>query len=237
MIERLQKLIAHAGLASRREAEEMIADGRVTVDGQQAHLGQKIDRETARVEVDGVPLPVAPDLVYYLLNKPQGVVSTVRDTHGRTTVVDLVPPDTRVYPVGRLDMESEGLILLTNDGTLAELLTHPRFGVEKTYTVLVEGVPSRQHLRRLREGVMLDDGPARAVSVRVLDKHAGRALLEIVMREGRNREIRRMCEVIGIPVIRLVRTAVGPLADHTLAQGEHRHLSMTEVRSLYAAAT
>lgn len=237
MMERLQKLIAHAGLASRREAEEMIADGRVTVDGQPAHLGQKIDRETARVEVDGVPLPVAPDLVYYLLNKPQGVVSTAQDTHGRTTVVDLVHADTRVYPVGRLDMESEGLILLTNDGTLAELLTHPRFEVEKTYTVLVEGVPSKERLRRLRDGVMLDDGPARAASVRVLDTHAGRALLEIVMREGRNREIRRMCEVVELPVIRLVRTAIGPLADHTLAQGEHRRLSMTEVRSLYSAAT
>jgi 23S rRNA pseudouridine2605 synthase len=236
MSERLQKLIAHSGLTSRRGAEDLIADGRVTVDGLRAHLGQKIDPERARVEVDGVPLPVAPGLVYYLLNKPRGVISTAEDTHGRTTVVDLIPAHTRTYPVGRLDKESEGLILLTNDGTLAERLTHPRFGVRKTYMVLVSGAVSRSQLRQLGEGVLLEDGPARALSVRLIDRSGGKALIEIVMGEGRNREVRRMCEQIGLCVVRLVRTAIGPLRDHTLSPGDSRPLTVNEIRSLYTAA-
>jgi pseudouridine synthase len=235
MIERLQKLIAHSGLTSRRGAEEMISDGRVTVDGRPAHLGQKIDPETAQVEVDNVPLPVAPGLVYYLLNKPLDVVSTADDTHGRPTVVDLVSSETRVYPVGRLDIDSEGLILLTNDGTLTERLTHPRYGARKTYLVRVGGPATRMHIRRLREGVELDDGVARPVSVRVVDRLDSEALIEIVMGEGRKREVRRMCEAVGMPVVRLVRTAIGPLTDHTLRPGESRRLEVEEVRRLYAA--
>jgi 23S rRNA pseudouridine2605 synthase len=236
MIERLQKLIAHSGLTSRRGAEEMISQGRVTVGGVAAHLGQKIDPTTALVEVDGIPLPLAPDLVYYVLNKPVDVISTTDDTHGRQTVVDLVPSEIRLYPVGRLDSDSEGLILLTNDGTLTERLTHPRYGVEKTYLVHVGGTATRARISRLREGVELDDGMARPVSVRIIDRLEKEALIEIVMGEGRNREVRRMCEAVGLTVVRLVRTAIGPLSDHDLRPGESRRLNVEEVRSLYAAA-
>ena len=236
MIERLQKLIAHSGLTSRRGAEEMISQGRVTVGGIAAHLGQKVDPDTALVEVDGIPLPVAPDLVYYLLNKPVDVISTSDDTHDRPTVVDLVSSEIRVYPVGRLDSDSEGLILLTNDGTLTELVTHPRYGVEKTYLVHVAGTASRSSIKSLREGVELDDGMARPVSVRVVDRLEREALIEIVMGEGRKREVRRMCEAVGLSVVRLVRTAIGPLSDHDLRPGESRRLTIEEVRSLYATA-
>ncbi|MFZ0493232.1 MAG: pseudouridine synthase [Acidimicrobiia bacterium] len=235
MIERLQKLIAHSGLTSRRGSEEMIIEGRVTVNGVAAHLGQKIDPETALVEVDGVPLPVAPGLVYFLLNKPLGVISTAEDTHGRPTVVAMVPTETRVYPVGRLDSDSEGLIVLTNDGILTERLTHPRYGVHKTYLVRVRGNATRVRVRRLRGGVELEDGLARPVSVRVVDRLEEEALLEIVLTEGRNREVRRMCDAVDLPVVRLVRTAIGPLSDHTLKPGNSRPLGIEEVRSLYAA--
>lgn len=208
----------------------------MTVDGALAHLGQKVDVATARVSVDGIPLPVRPDLVYRLLNKPAGVVSTADDPQGRRTVVDLVEAPTRVYPVGRLDADSEGLLVVTNDGDLTERMTHPRYGVTKTYLARVGGVPSRTALRALVDGVELDDGPASAVSARVLDTHGGEALVEIVMIEGRNREVRRMCDVIGHPVLRLVRTAIGPLRDRDLKPGEWRDLTVDEVRGLYAAA-
>ncbi|HZJ48122.1 MAG TPA: pseudouridine synthase [Acidimicrobiia bacterium] len=236
MNERLQKLIAHSGLASRRGAEELVREGRVTVDGAPAHLGQKIDPEKASVMVDGIQLPVAPGLAYYLLNKPQGVVSTVRDPQGRRTVVDIVGEDARLYPVGRLDVDSEGLLILTNDGDLAHLLMHPKFGVDKTYTVLVDADPTVRQLRELREGVALEDGPAAAVSARVIDRTKGHALIEIVMAEGRKREVRRMCAGVGLPVLRLVRTAIGPLRDRSLRPGAFRPLTLDEVRSLYAAA-
>ncbi len=237
MNERLQKLIAHSGLTSRRGAEELISQGRVTVDGVEAHLGQKIDPRTAAVLIDGVPLPVAPGLVYYLLNKPRGVVSTASDPHGRRTVVDIVASDERIYPVGRLDADSEGLLILTNDGDLAHRLMHPSFGVDKTYTVLVASEPSARQLRQLREGVELEDGPAQAHSIRILDRGQGRALLEIVMGEGRKREVRRLCDAVGLPVERLIRTAIGPLRDRELKPGEHRPLTLDEVRSLYSAAS
>jgi 23S rRNA pseudouridine2605 synthase len=235
MIERLQKLIAHSGLTSRRGAEDMIKDGRVTVDGAPAHLGQKIDTDTAMVEVDGVPLPVAPELVYYLLNKPVDVISTVEDTHDRQTVVDLIAEDRRVYPVGRLDADSEGLLILTNDGVLTERLTHPRYEVEKVYLARVRGQATAARVRMLREGVMLDDGLAVPVSVKLVDRLNEEALLEIVLKEGRKREIRRMCDAVDLPVIRLVRTAIGPLSDHALKPGESRKLTIEEVRNLYAA--
>lgn len=233
---RLQKLMAHSGLTSRRGAEELIKAGRVTVDGAPAHLGQKIDPMRARVEVDGVPLPVRPDLVYYLVNKPAGTVSTMTDPQGRPTVVELVPAHPRVYPVGRLDIDSEGLLVLTNDGELANLLTHPRHGVTKTYAVLVEGSPSRADIRKLTTGVDLEDGPARAITARSLGSGEGTGMLEIVMGEGRKREVRRMCEAVGYPVMHLFRTAVGPITDRDLKSGEVRHLTLDEVRALYAAA-
>ncbi len=211
----------------------MIKAGRVTVDGEPAHLGQKIDSDTAQVEVDEVPLPVRPGLVYALLNKPLDVVSTADDPQGRTTVVQLVPLGTRIYPVGRLDVASEGLIILTNDGALTEFVTHPRHGVTKTYLAMVQGEPSDRSMRRLREGVELDDGPAAARSARVVDRYRDRSLVEIVMAEGRKREVRRMLDEIGHPVLRLVRTAIGPISDRSIKPGEWRHLTIEEVREIY----
>lgn len=213
----------------------MIKAARVTVDGEPAHLGQKIDPATAVVEVDGVPLPVKPDQVYVLLNKPTGVVSTTDDPHGRQTVVDLVGLDTRIYPVGRLDSDSEGLLLLTNDGALTEFITHPRHGVEKTYLAMVKGNPAVAAMRRLRDGVQLDDGPAAARSARVVDRHGDRSLVEVVMSEGRNREVRRMLEEVGHPVQRLVRIAIGPISDRSIKPGEWRHLTISEVRAIYGS--
>ena len=205
------------------------------MDGQPAHLGQKVDPQTARVEVDGVPLPIRPDLVHYLLYKPAGVVSTASDPEGRPTVVDLVPGETRVYPVGRLDSDSEGLIILTNDGDLAAHVSHPRNGVPKTYLARVKGSPGRKALRQLTTGVELDDGPARARAARLVGEQGGEGLVEVVMGEGRKREVRRMLAAVGHPVLALVRTAIGPVRDPTLRPGSWRMLTVAEVRSLYMA--
>ena len=226
--ERIQKVLAAAGVASRRAVEEMVAEGRISVNGQPARLGQRIDPEHDAVEVDGVPVGLRTDLVYYLLNKPHGVVTTASDPQGRPTVVAMVPSEPRVFPVGRLDADSEGLLLLTNDGGLTHRLTHPSFGVDKEYLAHVEGRPGRGSLRRLREGVELDDGMARAVAVSLPEP----SVIRIVVHEGRNRLVRRMCEAIGHPVIRLVRTRIGPLADRRLPPGEWRELSQSEVRKL-----
>ena len=234
--ERLQKIIARSGLASRRAAEEMISQGRVDVDGCVAHLGQKIDPGSQRVAVDGVPLPIAPGLVYYLLNKPPGALSTVVDPHNRSTVVELVPSQPRVFPVGRLDADTSGLLVLTNDGVLTNLVTHPRHGVPKTYEVLVEGRLDRSTLRRFELGIDLEDGPARAVKVKVVDGSGDRTHIEIVMRDGRNRIVRRMCEEIGHPVVRLHRAAVGRVRDRSLKEGDWRDLSIEEVCGLYEVA-
>jgi len=234
--ERLQKLIAHSGFCSRRVAEILIKEGRVTVDGSPAHLGQKIDPLEAHVAIDGLPLPVKPDLEYHLVNKPEGVVATVSDPQGRPTLVDLVPSDTRLYPVGRLDMDSAGLILLTNDGALTEYLTHPRYGVEKTYSVLVAGRVKDSSVTRLRQGVELGDGLATPSNVKVVDRSPETTLLEVVMTEGRNREVRRMCTAIGHEVITLFRIAIASLKDPQLKAGQHRPLTLDEIRLLYAAA-
>jgi 23S rRNA pseudouridine2605 synthase len=223
-------------VASRRTAEDLIRDGRVTVDGAPAHLGQKIDPAVATVLIDGLPLPLRPDLVYYLLYKPLGVISTSDDELGRTAVVDLVPDDQRVYPVGRLDADSEGLLLLTNDGDLTNLVTHPRHGVTKTYVARVTGIPDGTALRRLISGVDLEDGPARAKKARVRSTAGGEALVEIVMVEGRNREVRRLFAAVGHEVVSLVRTAIGPIRDPDLRPGSWRPLTMVEVRELYGAA-
>ena len=230
--ERLQKALARIGVGSRRACEELIADGRVTVNGKVAPLGQRVDVDSDRVEVDGSAVGVQPDLVYYLLNKPRGVVTTAADTHGRPTVVDLVPAEPRVFPVGRLDADTEGLLLLTNDGELTHRLTHPSFGVDKEYLAEVEGAPSPSAVRRLREGVDLEDGRTAPARVALIPPHA----LRIVIHEGRNRQVRRMCDAVGHPVVRLVRTRIGPLVDRDLAPGEWRALSMAEVRALGAAA-
>jgi 23S rRNA pseudouridine2605 synthase len=234
--ERLQKVLARAGLGSRRACEELIADGRVTVDGDVAALGRRVDPEHQRIEVDGVRVLVDDELVHYLLNKPAGVVTTASDPQGRRTVVQLVPAEPRVFPVGRLDADTEGLLVLTNDGELTQLLTHPSHGVVKTYLAEVEGRPSPAALRRLREGIDLDDGPTAPARVTLVQQRTDGAAVEIGLHEGRNRQVRRMLEAVGHPVVRLVRTRIGPVADRSLRPGEWRALSRVEVRSLYAAA-
>jgi len=231
--ERLQKVLAQSGLASRRGAEEMIAAGRVTVNGLPARLGQRVDPSTDRVALDGVPVPVAPGLVHYLLNKPPGVVSTVRDAHAARTVVDLVPGEPPVHPVGRLDRDTEGLIVLTNDGDLTQRLTHPSFGVDKEYLAKVTGTPTREALRRLREGVDLDDGPTAPARVSMPEP----GLVRLTIHEGRNRQVRRMCEAVGHPVERLVRVRIGPVGIGRLAPGSWRHLEPVEVRGLLESST
>jgi 23S rRNA pseudouridine2605 synthase len=234
--ERLQKVLARAGLGSRRVCDDLVAAGRVTVDGEVAVLGRRVDPERDHIELDGVPVATQSGLVYYLLNKPTRVVTTASDPEGRPTVVDLVPSEPRVFPVGRLDWETEGLLVLTNDGDLTQRLTHPSHGVEKEYLVEVDGVPSRGALRQLREGVELDDGPSAPAQVRLVQERDGSAAIEIVIHEGRNRQVRRMCDAVGHPVRRLVRTRIGPLADRDLAPGAWRELESSEVRALYAAS-
>jgi 23S rRNA pseudouridine2605 synthase len=237
--ERLQKVLARAGFGSRRAAEALIADGRVTVNGEVAQLGRRVDPDGDRIAVDGVRAVVRDDLVYYVLNKPRQVVTTAHDPQGRRTVLDLVPAEPRVFPVGRLDYETEGLLVLTNDGELANLLTHPRHGVDKEYLAEVEGTPSPAAIRRLREGVELDDGRTAPAEARVVQARDGgtTAALELVVHEGRNRVVRRMCEAVGHPVRRLVRTRIGSLRDPRLQPGSWRHLDRQEVRGLYEAAS
>ena len=229
--ERLQKVLARVGIGSRRVCEDLIAEGRVLVDGEMAVLGRRVDPETALIEVDGAPVGVRPDLVHYVLNKPAGVVTTADDPQGRPTVVGLVPDEPRVFPVGRLDVDTEGLLLLTNDGVLAHRLTHPSYGVEKEYVAEVEGLPTRAVLRRLREGVELDDGPTAPARATLVDP----SVVRLTIHEGRNRQVRRMCEAVGHSVVRLVRTRIGPLADRSLAPGAWRELTGAEVRSLQRA--
>lgn len=228
---RVQKVLARAGFGSRRACEALIDEGRVTVNDEVVSLGARIDPEHDRLAVDGVPVSVRAGLVYYLLNKPTGVVTTADDPQGRPTVVDLVPREPRVFPVGRLDYDTEGLLVLTNDGDLTHRLTHPSFGVEKEYLAQVEGRPSRGALRTLREGVDLDDG--RTAPAKVSTPQPG--MLRLVIHEGRNRQVRRMCEAVGHPVVRLVRTRIGSLTDPSLAPGAWRHLTTDEVRALERA--
>jgi 23S rRNA pseudouridine2605 synthase len=229
--ERLQKVLARIGYGSRRVCEDIIAAGRVTVNGEVAELGRRIDEESDAVCVDGAPVGVRPDVVYYLLNKPRGVVTTAEDTHGRQTVLDLVPAVPRVFPVGRLDMDTEGLLIITNDGDLAHLVTHPSKGVEKEYLAEVQcgsqGVPNSA-IRRLRDGVELDDGLTSPATVSQPED----GVLRIIIHEGRNRQIRRMCEAVGHPVSRLVRVRIGPIRDQRTPPGKFRHLTPHEVITL-----
>jgi 23S rRNA pseudouridine2605 synthase len=231
--ERLQKVLARTGIGSRRVCEDLVAEGRVKVNGEVAVLGRRVEAATDLIEVDGVAIGVAPGLVYYLLNKPTGVVTTADDPEGRPTVVALVPDDPRVFPVGRLDYDTEGLLLLTNDGELTHRLTHPSFGVDKEYLAHVDGHPTRATIRQLREGVELDDGVTSPAQV----THVTDGVLRIIIHEGRNRQVRRMCEAVGHPVQRLVRTRIGPLTDRKLKPGAWRELTVEEVRALERAAT
>lgn len=233
--QRLQKVLAHAGIASRRAVEELIEGGRVRVNGTIARLGQRVDPAKDVVEVDGSRVPLRAELRYFLLNKPVGVVTTAADPHGRATVLDAVDREERVWPVGRLDIESEGALLLTNDGDLTHRLTHPRYQVPKTYLVEVRGSLSDRAIRSLLSGVELDDGPARAARAAIKERARGDTLVEIVLTEGRNRVIRRMMEALGFTVVRLVRVSIGPVKLGRLKPGTYRHLAPAEVMALYRA--
>jgi 23S rRNA pseudouridine2605 synthase len=228
---RLQKVLAQAGLGSRRTAEQLIESRRVRVNGEVAVLGRRVDPDVDLIEVDGAAIGTRAGLVHLLLHKPAGYLTTVTDPHGRPTVMDLVPGEPQLHPVGRLDSDSEGLLIVTNDGELTHRLTHPSYGVDKEYLVEVEGIPSRGAIRRLREGVELDDGPTAPAKVAALGDH----LLRITIHEGRNRQVRRMCDAVGHPVVRLVRSRIGPITDRVLQPGAWRALTQDEVRALERA--
>jgi pseudouridine synthase len=231
--DRLQKALAHAGLGSRRAMEELIAAGRVTVNGEVAELGRRVDTHNDVVEVDGSRVPLAPDLVYYLLNKPPGVVVSADDERGRQTVYDLVDSGERIWAVGRLDIESEGALILTNDGDLTEHLTHPRYAVPKTYLAWVKGKPDSKALRALARGVELEDGKTAPAEVDLVESAGGASLVELTITEGRNRQVRRMMDAVGHPVIRLARTSIGALSLGHLRPGAARRLGPVEVQALY----
>jgi 23S rRNA pseudouridine2605 synthase len=242
MEERLQKILSQWGVASRRQAEQLILSGRVTLNGATATLGQKADPATDRIEVDGVQIGEdnRPDALYFLLNKPLGVVSTCHDPEGRSTVLDYVPASVRhdsgLHPVGRLDTDSTGALLLTNDGSLTFLLTHPKHSIEKTYLVWVWGCPTPEDLQRWRSGMQLEGQKTLPAGVRYLKRQgegdASQTLLEVKLREGRNRQIRRVAEQLGYPVVRLHRVAIGSLQIGRLAKGECRPLTSSEVQDL-----
>ena len=235
---RLQKVLAAAGLGSRRKCEELILAGRVEVDGQVVtELGTRVDPHRQEIRVDGERIRLQP-LVYYAVHKPPGVVCTHHDPSGRTRLIDLVPASRRLrlFPVGRLDLHSQGLILVTNDGQLANRLTHPRYGVEKTYRVQVAGLPSPEILEKLQQGVWTSEGKLKAERIKVLGTHKKSTFLEMVLAEGRNRQIRRMLARVGHKVMQLTRLAVGPIRLGKLKPGACRPLRQDEIDALYQAA-
>jgi 23S rRNA pseudouridine2605 synthase len=243
---RLQKVLAQAGVASRRAAEELIAAGRVSVDGKVVReMGRRIDPATAVVHVDGSRIVLGEDMVYLALNKPRGILCTMSDENGRPCVGDLVVERgiveehfeggarARLFHVGRLDAETEGLLLLTNDGDLGHRLMHPSYEVEKTYLAEVHGQLPRDLGKRMREGIELDDGPVAVHSFKIVDSHAGRSMVEVVIHEGRKHVVRRLMDEVGYPVERLVRTAVGEVKLGNQRPGRFRPLNHAEVGSLY----
>lgn len=234
MQERLQKILARAGLGSRRSSEELIVQGRVMVNGKPAVLGQRADPAVDRVAVDGQPLAAPEQLTYVMLNKPRGVVSSLAPQGDRQTVRQLVPLETRLYPVGRLDVDSEGLILLTNDGDLADYLTHPRYEAEKEYRVLVKGEPDAERLEAWRRGVVLEGQRTAPAQVSRAERAPTGTWLRIVMHEGRKHEIRDTGKLLGLPVQRLIRVRMGGLRLGTLQPGEWRRLKSEEVAQLRA---
>jgi len=232
---RVHRALAQAGVASRRAAEKLVAEGRVTVNGDVAMVGQVV-RDADVITVDGRRVHAEP-IRTYMLNKPMGVVSTASDPEGRPTVLDGLPDDVRLYPIGRLDIDTTGLLLITNDGDLAHRLMHPRSKVPKTYEALVDGRVSSTAVRALRNGIELDDGPTQPARVEVLDRQTpGGTWLRIEITEGRNRQVRRMCEALGHRVRRLVRTRYGGLGLGRLQRGEHRLLTSAELARLAAQA-
>lgn len=234
--ERLQKLLANAGLASRREIENYIKDGRVCVNGDVAILGSKATVEDL-IEIDGEPVALGGDLVTFLLHKPRNVISTASDEQGRKTVVELIETDVRIFPVGRLDADTTGLILLTNDGDLTYKLTHPKFGIDKRYVARLSGHIQESDVVLLRNGVKLEDGITAKAKVRVLARKTDESLLEITIHEGKNRQIRRMADAVGHRVISLQRTGIGPITDNDLAVGKYRELTTVEIHSLKKATS
>ncbi|HEY7186446.1 MAG TPA: pseudouridine synthase [Vicinamibacterales bacterium] len=236
--QRLQKILSQAGIASRRAAEKLIADGRVSVNGETVReMGVKADPTVDDIRVDGRRVKSAERPRYILLNKPKGYVTTRSDPQRRPTVIDLVSGVREyVYPVGRLDYDSEGLLLLTNDGDLAAKLTHPRHGVERTYEARVAGIPDREAIDRLRRGIPLDGHRTLPATVMLVNERRrdGSGLLRITIREGRNRQVRRMCEAVGHPVQTLRRIRIGPIADDKLKLGQWRQLTVSEVEKLKA---
>lgn len=235
--ERLQRSLARAGFGSRRSCETLIEQGRVEISGHIATLGDKVDPERTEVFVDGVRASLDPAMRYLALHKPVGVVTTMRDPQGRPDMRSLIPDDgVRVFPVGRLDRDSEGLLLLTNDGDLANRILHPSHGMEKEYLAEVDGTPTAKTMTRLRRGVELEDGPARASAARVVATSRGRGAVGLVMTEGRKREVRRMLQEVGLPVTRLIRVRIGPIRLGDLAPGALRELSRQEIQALAGSA-
>ncbi len=226
--QRLQKLLASCGIASRRIVEQMITAKRIKVNGEIANLGDKASISD-EIKLDDVSVPLAVDLEWYLLNKPTNVLSSASDDRGRKTVVDLIDTDTRIFPIGRLDINTTGLIILTNDGELTNLMTHPKYGVEKTYVVRVEGHVQNAQIDELISGVELDDGKTAPAKVKVVARKSTQSVLEITIHEGKNRQIRRMATAIGHEVISLHRTKIGPIIDRKLKIGEYRKLGINEI--------
>lgn len=235
---RLQKLLAQAGVASRRRCEELMLAGLVEVDGEVVtRLGTKVDPRTAVIRVEGRRLPPVSEHVYLVLNKPRGVVSTMTDPHGRPTLADLVAdrPE-RLFHVGRLDTDTDGLLLLTNDGNFAQVVAHPSYELAKTYVAEVDGIVDRSTLRRLKAGVELEDGPVEVHAVRLVSSAPDRSIVELTIHEGRNRIVRRLLEHVGHPVRRLTRTEIGPVTLGRLRSGEMRELTMAELGELMDSA-
>ena len=232
--ERLNKIIAIAGITSRRRADDLIALGLVTVNGQvEKRVGSKAVWGVDSIKVDGHPIPDPPKKIYLLVNKPFGYVSTLHDPEGRPIIRDLVKDvKERVYPIGRLDFDSSGLLILTNDGELAFRLMHPRFHIPRTYKVIVEGFISDTSVERLKKGVFLDDGPTNPARVRIIKAQQGRSVVRITIFEGRSREIRRMCEAVGHKTLKLTRIGYGNLNLGNLKVGKYRHLNDVEVKAL-----
>jgi 23S rRNA pseudouridine2605 synthase len=235
---RLQKLLAQSGVASRRKCEELMLEGHVEVDGEiVTRLGTKVDPRTAVIRVDGKRLPPISPNVYLVLNKPRGVVSTMSDPEGRRTLSEFVAdrPE-RLFHVGRLDTDTEGLILLTNDGDFAQRVAHPSYELDKTYVAEVAGQVSKATVREVIDGVTLEDGPVQVSSFKVVSSHGGKTIVELVIHEGRNRIVRRLLEQVGHPVQRLTRTAIGPVRLSGLRKGELRELTRDELGTLLDAA-
>jgi len=232
--ERLNKILAISGITSRRRADELISSGLVTVNGLvEKRVGSKAVWGVDSINVDGHPVPDPPKKIYLLLNKPFGYVSTLHDPEGRPIIRDLFKDvKERIYPVGRLDFDSSGLLILTNDGELAFRLMHPKFHIPRTYKVIVEGVISDKSVERLKKGVSLDDGPTNPARVRIIETQQGRSVVRITIFEGRSREIRRMCEAVGHKTLKLTRIGYGNLDLGDLKVGKYRHLKNVEVKAL-----